>query len=101
MIVCGGFFTLPSIESNNLKCCPALPEAWVRSPCIYIMVLFSLGNRDFGQEFFRLGLSLGFSKQEFLGQIGSFESRLRGAAPTPLARPAVSVPHVDVKADGG
>ena len=23
------FFTLPSIESNNSKCCPALPEAWV------------------------------------------------------------------------
>ena len=29
MIVCGDVFTLPSIESNNSKCRPALPEAWV------------------------------------------------------------------------
>ena len=35
--------------------------------------------------FFRLGLSMGFWKLEFLGQIASFERRHRGAAPTPLA----------------
>ena len=37
--------------------------------------------------FFRLGLSMGFSELEFLGQIASFEHPLRGAAPTPLALP--------------
>ena len=36
---------------------------------------------------FRLGLSMGFSKLEFLGQIASFERRLRGAVPTPVALP--------------
>ena len=30
---------------------------------------------------------MGFSKLEILGQIASFERRLRGAAPTPLALP--------------
>ena len=35
--------------------------------------------------FVRLGLSMEFSKLEFLGQIASFERRLRGAAPRPLA----------------
>ena len=39
------------------------------------------------RSFFRLGLSMGFSEQEFLGQIASFERRLRGAAQTPLALP--------------
>ena len=39
--------------------------------------------RGFG----RLGLSMGFSKPNFLGQVGSFERRLRGAAPTPLSLP--------------
>ena len=37
------------------------------------------------RSFFRLGLSMGFSELEFLGQIASFERRLRGAAPTPRA----------------
>ena len=37
--------------------------------------------------FFRLGLSMGLSELEFLGQIGSFERRLRGTAETPLALP--------------
>ena len=40
---------------------------------------------DSVRSFFRLGLSMGFSELEFLGQIASFERRLRGAAPTPLA----------------
>ena len=38
--VCGDIYFLSNIESNNSKCCPALPEAWVprmpalsRSPC--------------------------------------------------------------------
>ena len=39
------------------------------------------------RSFFRLGLSMGCSELEFLGQIASFERRLRGAAPTPLALP--------------
>ena len=47
------------------------------------MILFFL----FGQEYFRLGLSMGCSELEFLGQIASFERRLRGVAPTPLALP--------------
>ena len=29
MIVCGDYFFSTNIESNNSKCCPALPEAWV------------------------------------------------------------------------
>ena len=37
--------------------------------------------------FFRLGLGMGFSKLESIGQIASFERRLRGAAPTPLTLP--------------
>ena len=37
--------------------------------------------------FFRLGLSIRCSELEFLGQTASFERRLRGAAPTPLALP--------------
>ena len=40
-----------------------------------------------GGSFFRPGLSVGFSKLEFLGPIASFERRLRGAAPTPPAVP--------------
>ena len=36
---------------------------------------------------FFLGLNMGLSKLEFRGQIASFERRLRGAAPTPLALP--------------
>ena len=39
----------------------------------------------FGQQFFCLGLSMGCSELELLGQIASFERRLRGASPTPLA----------------
>ena len=50
------------------------------------MTLFFRG-RGYGQEFFRLALSMGFSELEFLGQIASFERRLRGAAPTPLTLP--------------
>ena len=42
---------------------------------------------DSVRRFFRLGLSTGFSELEFLGQISSFERRLRGAAQTPLALP--------------
>ena len=34
------------------------------------------------RSFFRLGLSMGLSELEFLGQIASFEHRLCGAAPT-------------------
>ena len=33
IIVCGGFFysSTKYCESNNSKCCPALPEAWVQA----------------------------------------------------------------------
>ena len=37
--------------------------------------------------FFRLGLSMGFSELELLGQIASFERRLREPAQTPRALP--------------
>ena len=43
--------------------------------------------------FFRLGLSMGFSEMEFLGQIASFERRLRGTAPTPLPSLIRSAPN--------
>ena len=39
------------------------------------------------RSFFRLGLGMGFSNLEFLGQIAAFERRLRRAALTPLALP--------------
>ena len=39
------------------------------------------------RSFCHLGHRMGFSKLEFLGQIASFERRLWGAAPTPLALP--------------
>ena len=48
---------------------------------------FFLEDRDLVMTFFSLGFSMGFSKLEFLGHIASFERRLRGAAPTPLALP--------------
>ena len=54
--------------------------------CIYIDS-FCEGTGIWSALFFRLGLSVGFSKLEFLGQIALFERRLRGAAPTPLALP--------------
>ena len=43
----------------------------------YIMILF-LRDRDLVTSFFRLGLSMGFLELEFVGQISSFERRLRG-----------------------
>ena len=49
------------------------------------MVLFFSRDRVLVRSFLRLGLSMGFSKLEFHGQIASFERRLRGAAPTPLS----------------
>ena len=61
-------------------------QAPMRSPCIFIDVFF-LGDRDLVRSFSRLCLSMGFSELEFLGQIFSFERRLRGAAPTPLTLP--------------
>ena len=51
------------------------------------------------RSFFRLGLGMGFSKLEFLGQMASFERLLGGGSNTP--RPALSVPHLDVNANGG
>ena len=39
------------------------------------------------RSFFRLGLGMGFSNLEFLGQIAALERRLRRAALTPLALP--------------
>ena len=46
-----------------------------------------LRGQGFARAFFRLGLSMGFSKLDFLGPIAPFERRLRGADPTPLALP--------------
>ena len=52
------------------------------------MELFSFfRGPEFGQEFFRLDLSMGFSELGFFVQIASLERRLRGEAPTPLALP--------------
>ena len=48
---------------------------------------------------FRFGLSMGFSKLEFFDQIASFERRLSGGESN-APRPALSVPHLDVNADG-
>ena len=42
---------------------------------------------SFRSGVFFLGLRMGFSELEFFGQTASFERRLRGAAPTPLALP--------------
>ena len=66
--------------------CLALPGTWVQANSgthaeplyIYVMIPF-LRGQEFGQKFFRLGLSMGFSELEFLGQIASFERRLPGA----------------------
>ena len=52
---------------------------------MYVMLFFR--GQGFGKEFFRLRLGMGFSELEVLGQIASFERRLRGAAPTPLILP--------------
>ena len=41
----------------------------------------------FGQEFFTSRPQYAILGTEILGQIASFERRLRGAAPTPLALP--------------
>ena len=61
----------------------------ISSACAYIYKMIRVFERTgIGQEFFfRLGLSIGFSKLGFLVQIASFERRLRGAAPMPLALP--------------
>ena len=74
------FFTLPSIESNNSKCCPALPEEWVPAYAgthgalayiDYMIILFFRG-RIWSGVFFRLGLSMRFSELEF--SVKSFRS---------------------------
>ena len=46
----------------------------------------------FGQEFFPSRPQYAILGSGILGQIASFEHRLRGAAPTPLA--LLSVPHL-------
>ena len=51
--------------------------------CVKLFLFFR--GQGFGQELFRLGLSMGFSELKFLGQIASFERRLRGVA---LQRPS-------------
>ena len=57
----------------------------MRSLCIYIYgILFVQG---FGQEFFVSRLQYAIRGTAILGQIASFERRLRGAAQTPLALP--------------
>ena len=55
-------------------------------PCIYNGVFF-LEDTDWRGVFVSPGLSIGLLKVEFLGQIASFERRLRWAAPIPLALP--------------
>ena len=49
-----------------------------------MIIIFSFNSV---RIFFRLGLSIGFSELDFLGQTASFERRLRGAAQTSLALP--------------
>ena len=54
---------------------------------IYMMIIFVSGTGIWSGDFCRLGLSMGFSKLEFLDQIASFERRLRRAVPMPLTLP--------------
>ena len=49
------------------------------------MIILFLRGQGFGQDFYRLGLSVGLSELEFLGQIALVDRRLRGTAQTPLA----------------
>ena len=56
-----------------------------------------LGNRNLVRSDFRLGLSIGFSKLELLGQIVFVRKRSSGEASN-SPRPALSVPHLDVNA---
>ena len=55
--------------------------------------------RGFGQEFLSSRPQYAIPGTGILGQIASFERRLRGGGSN-TPRPAVSVPHLDVNADG-
>ena len=67
--------------------------------CVKLLRLFFLTGKGFNQEFFVSRPQYGILETEILGQIASFERRFRGAPPTP-ARPALSVPHLDVNERG-
>ena len=54
---------------------------------------------DFGQEFFCLGLSMRFAELEFSVEYGLIRAPPSGGGSN-APRPAVSVPHIDVNADG-
>ena len=58
-----------------------------------------LGVMDFGQEFFCLGLSIRFAELEFSVEYGLVRATPSGGG-SDAPRPAVSVPHIDVNADG-
>ena len=66
-------------------------DAWYTCAQLRYLVIcndfFFSGTGIWSGVFFCLGLSMGFSELEFLGEIASFERRLRGAAPTPLTLP--------------
>ena len=73
-----------------------------RRPCgalvnIYIYIYDDYFWRVLFRIFFRLGLSMGFSELEVLGQIVRAPSSGGGSN---ALRPALSVPHLDVNADG-
>ena len=59
---------------------------------------FVLGGRDLVRSFFRLALSMGFSKLELLGQNLYVRAPSSGGGSN-APRPAVSVPRLDVNAD--
>ena len=103
MIVCSDFFTLPSIELNNSKCCPVLPQAWVPANAgphaeplyMYEIILF----QGFGQEFFFVSASVCHSR-DWNSRSNSFVRAPSSGGGSNAPRPAVSVPHIDVNADG-
>ena len=76
-------FSLSCLDGSS----PPRTAPPVRIASIYVMILFFYRTGIWSGGFFRLGLSMGFSKLEFLVEIASSERRLLGAAPTPLALP--------------
>ena len=66
---------------------------------VYILYIYDHSFFYSVRSFFRLGLSMGCSELEFLGQIASFE-RLSSGGGSNAPRPALSVRHLDVNANG-
>ena len=93
MIVCGDFFYSTKYWIEQFEVLPyptrSMGAGVCRHPCGALLCLYNdslfWGNKDLVWSFFRLGLSMGFSKLEFLGQIASFERSLQGVVSTTLA----------------